>query len=111
MADFPSNRTNALRRWVERHATRDNLADVLKKLAWVVPLTVLIWVYADQEQTDTQRDLAILLDITCAEPRRIVTVLSPSGDVPTVELRGPRSRLEYVRSQLSKSGETRLVQV
>src|SRR5438105_12039747 len=92
--------TSLLRKWVARHATRDKISDLFKKLAWVVPLTVLIWVYADQEQTDTERDVAILLAINSADPTRIVSVLTPAGDVPTVELRGPRSRLQYVRSLL-----------
>src|SRR5436305_9069569 len=40
-----------VRRWVRNTFTRDQIASGLRSLLWVAPLTVLIWIYAEREQT------------------------------------------------------------
>ena len=40
-------------RRLQRNMTRANFNAFLKSMAWVVPLTVLIWVYAEREGIET----------------------------------------------------------
>ena len=41
--------------------TRANFNAFLKSMAWVVPLTVLIWVYAEREEPKRSRMLRFML--------------------------------------------------
>jgi hypothetical protein len=91
------------RLWFRRTFTREHVVSNLKTLMWVAPLTVLIWVYAEREQTAREEDVALILAIRSEEPGRIVTLLRGESDnVVYVNLRGPRSRLEAVKANLSR---------
>src|SRR5688572_16294126 len=41
---------SATRRWARDTFSREQIISSLKSLAWVAPLTVLIWIYAEREQ-------------------------------------------------------------
>src|SRR5688572_2465165 len=43
-----------VRRWARDTFSRDQLVAGVKQLAWVAPLTLLIWVYAEREQQDDE---------------------------------------------------------
>ena len=89
-----------LRLWFRRTFTREHVVSNLKTLMWVAPLTVLIWVYAEREQTAREEDVPVQLDIRSEDPSRVVT--GETDAVVYVNLRGPRSRLEMVKSKLSQ---------
>lgn len=92
-------------RWLREATTPSALVDGLKTAVWVVPLTVMIWVYAEQAQPQEEVSQPILLDITSKEPNRIVTVLTPGGNIPLADLSGSKSSLDDVVSKLSEAGE------
>ena len=58
-AAAPAARPNSLeyfipsRRQIASLFTRENLVNFARTMAWVVPLTILIWVYAEREQVAT----------------------------------------------------------
>src|SRR5215212_8683287 len=57
--------------------TRDNIVSNLKTLAWVVPLTLLIWIYAEREQVAPAKDVSVPFELTSPDPGRIVTLRPP----------------------------------
>src|SRR4051794_11166045 len=53
--------------------TRDNVISNLKTLAYVIPLTLLIWIYAEREQVATTKDVAVPFELQSVDPDRVVT--------------------------------------
>jgi len=80
--------------------TRDNVISNLKTLAWVVPLTLLIWIYAEREQVATTKDVAVPFDMVSLDPNVAIRVRSPSDQNLILELQGPQARLQEVLSKL-----------
>lgn len=109
-APIPIFRT-ALNGAQDRWLRRDRVVDFLKSLLWVAPLTLLIWVYAEQEQRTTQPNVPILLNIRSTDPNRIVRVLTRGGDIATADLTASRSRLDLVKSKLEASDRDRPVTI
>ncbi len=86
-----------------RHGfTRENVAGFLKNMAWTIPLTVLIWVYAEREQEVSATDQPIAIEVKSRDPSKIVT-LDPREKVITCDLKGPRSNLDRFKETLSTS--------
>src|SRR5205807_2622098 len=54
--------------------TRENVISNLKTLAWVVPLTLLIWIYAEREQVATTKDVAVPFDMVSLDPNVAIRV-------------------------------------
>src|SRR6478735_8471482 len=72
-------RSDASSRWqrfVSRF-TRENVISHLKTLAWVVPLTLLIWIYAEREQVDTPEDVAVPFELFSVDRGRVVSLPAP----------------------------------
>lgn len=78
-------------RWSHR------VRDVMTMLAWVVPLTLLIWLYAEREQL-SRTTLVVPVQLTPGNPNEIVT---PGRATVTLTLTGPRARLEALRNSVS----------
>ena len=53
--------------------TREAVISNLKTLAWVVPLTLLIWIYAEREQVGTQKDVSVPFELA-TDPSRFVSL-------------------------------------
>ena len=71
----------------------------VKTFLWVAPLTVLLWVYAEQEKLDRPKDVPARIEVRGGSPDRIVTLLS-SREI-SLDLEGPTSGVEQVRSALT----------
>src|SRR5213078_3233363 len=80
--------------------TRENVISNLKTLAWVVPLTLLIWIYAEREQVATTKDVAVPFDVVSVDPNVAIRVRSPADQNLILELQGPQARLQDVLSKL-----------
>ncbi|HWE00843.1 MAG TPA: hypothetical protein VG326_00435 [Tepidisphaeraceae bacterium] len=85
---------------------RDRVINGLKSLAWVAPMTLLIWVYAEREQASKQ---TVIFHV---EPRNVdsnrVVELTPGPDgrprtsiEVRAELSGPNARLQQVADKLA----------
>ena len=85
----------------QRRFTRQNVVSFLKTLAWVVPLTLLIWIYAEQEQLVTATNVPATIDVQSTDPGRTVTLLSPREKMILCDLRGPNSILDRIRESLT----------
>jgi hypothetical protein len=79
--------------------TRDNVIGHLKTLAWVVPLTLLIWIWAEREQVATMKDVSVPFKIVTSDDR-VATVKVPEDMNLVLELQGPQGRLQEVLDEL-----------
>lgn len=95
-----------LRRWVRDTFTREQMLSGLKQLAWVAPLTVLIWVYAEREQQIPSRDIRFNVELRSNNPQVAVRLVEPSDGTVSVDLRGPRNQIDSVRSDLGSRNST-----
>jgi hypothetical protein len=85
----------SLTRWAQRTFTRDNFVAAVKTLAWLGPLTALIWVYAEREQIVTSDPETIPIELRSGHPNRYVALRMSDKNV-IAEFRGPRGRLDEV---------------
>jgi hypothetical protein len=93
----PMSAIERLRRYLP---SGEQFVTFLKNLIWVVPLTLLIWVYAEREQTVTLSTEPISIDVRTNDHNRIVTLRLPRDKNIIVELSGPRAQLDRVRELL-----------
>jgi len=94
----------AERRWVADTFSAEKMIEMLKQLAWVVPLTLLIWIYAEREQVTKEQNETIPFEIVSTDPNRLVTLRPPQDSNVVVELEGPRARVQDVLHRL-RGGE------
>jgi hypothetical protein len=85
----------------KREFTRENVGSFFKTLAWVIPLTVLIWVYAVREQEGARPDVSVAIEIKSTDPSRTAMLVSPSTNVILCTLYGPRSKVDQLVNTLS----------
>src|SRR5215211_3341785 len=57
--------------------TRENVVSNLKTLAWVIPLTLLIWIYAEREQVAPAKDVAVPFELQSVDTDRVVSLKPP----------------------------------
>src|SRR3954454_16085515 len=83
------------------NVTREQVISNLKTLAWVVPLTLLIWIYAEREQVATTKDVAAPFELVSVDPGRVVSLARATQDRNFIlELQGPQARLQEVIQKL-----------
>jgi len=96
--------------WARHTLSRDALISSFKTFLWVVPLTVMIWIYAEREQLATYPNVPIKIEPQNNDPNRVVTFADATGPRLTIsaDLVGPHGRLEQVQRQLETSLALRL---
>ena len=97
------------RMWARHTLSRDSLISSLKTFLWVVPLTVMIWIYAEREQMVPVNNFPIKIEPLNNDPNRVVT-FGDTGSRMTIsaDLLGTRDRVERVQRQLEASLALRL---
>lgn len=107
--DYPPRRTLARSTWDEISTgwsrfldgfTRENVISNLKTLAWVLPLTLLIWIYAEREQVRPASDVSVPFELVNTNPDRSVWLKPPQDKNLILELAGPQGRLESVLADI-----------
>src|SRR5579862_5770870 len=79
-----------------RNLTRENLNAFLKNLAWVIPLTLLIWVYAERTNTrNTLPNVSIHINIQQV-PNKVITIVTPADSNFECSLSGAKPKLDGV---------------
>lgn len=98
--------TPSLRDRLERILpTPEQFFSFLKTLIWVTPLTLLIWVYAEREQTVTVPAIPVSIDVKTVDHNRLITLRRPPDKNIIIELSGPRAKLDKVRELLQPKAE------
>jgi hypothetical protein len=83
--------------------TRENIGGFLKNMAWAVPLTILIWVYAEREEEVSVSDQPIAIEVKSNDPSKVVTLEYPKEKMIICDLKGPRSNLDRFKETPSTS--------
>ncbi len=91
-------------RRLRRGWTHERTIEIIQTLAWTIPLTLLLWVWAQDQQVDEQSLTNINLTVNHVDPQRIAMALvsgslggetqlrAEFGPTPiTVTVRGPRA--------------------
>lgn len=80
------------RRWFRDTFSREQLLSSLRSLVWVLPLTVLIWIYAEREQVD-EKAAQFPIEVKSGAPGEVARL--PDGRSITVmaTLKGPKARV------------------
>jgi len=81
--------------------TKSSVIEGIKTLMWVIPLTLLIWIYAEREQITDDPNIAFPITLHSSDANRVVTLLSPQDQNVTVTLAGPRAKLDDIKSRLT----------
>jgi hypothetical protein len=86
--------------------------DGLKTLAWVAPLTILIWIYAEREQSIPVTNVTFPIEVRVSDSNRLVTLKDPADHNVVATLSGPRSAVDRAIHDLQAGGSDRaLVQI
>lgn len=96
-----------VRRWMRDTFTREQILSGLRQLAWVAPLTVLIWVWAEREQQVDQSNVRFKIEVTCSNAKIDVRLREPADGYVSVDLLGSRNRIEELRRS---AGGDRVIQ-
>lgn len=91
--------------------TREQFVNFLKNLVWVAPLTLLIWVYAEREQTVTLGPVTFPIEVRTTDANKLVTLRKPQDKNVVVELSGPRARLDRVRELLQPRPDMAAIEI
>jgi hypothetical protein len=108
--EYARDQMGAFQRWLSRTASIENIFAFFKTAAWVVPLTILIWVYAEREQVAKKTDVTIPIAVKSVDPTRVVQ-LRISGHAIMTELVGPRAQVERVYDIVTRPADEPAVQI
>src|SRR5688572_1594835 len=90
-------------RWhrMARHMpSGEQIVSFLRTLIWVAPLTLLIWIYAEREQTVTVSSAPFHVEVKTTAANHIVTLSYPQDGMLVPEFSGPRANIDRVREKL-----------
>lgn len=86
---------------------REGLVSAIRTLAWLVPITILIWIYAERQQAVTTpppgMPIAIKLQINDPKSKKLATLKMPE-QVITARLNGPNARVEELQAEIRRRG-------
>lgn len=90
------------RRWPWGPITRESTIDFFRTLAWVIPFTLLIWIWAEREQlARTPSPVAIPVTLRTNSPDMVVHIISPADKNVMAELSGPHKAVDEVLKIIS----------
>ena len=107
-------RVNRESRRLRRGWTRDRLGEVGITLAWTIPLTLLLWVWAQDQQIEEQTLPGVRLSLEHEDPGVVVRRVDPvtgrpsdraGADAVAVTLRGTRAGLAEAVRPLREQAE------
>jgi hypothetical protein len=78
----------------------EQIVSFLRTLIWVAPLTLLIWIYAEREQTVTVSSAPFPIEVKTTAANHIVTLSYPQDGMLMPEFSGPRAKIDKVRERL-----------
>lgn len=76
---------------------------VIRNLIWVVPLTVLVWLYAERETMIDDQPITVPVTVRADRADRIVTLASSSERVLDMKVKGTHARVQQAREELART--------
>lgn len=94
-----------LRRQSRNYLTLERLRDFGTTMALVVPLTLLIWVWAEREQTVESVEMQFIIDVRSVDPTKVMSIVRGRGmsESVTVQLSGPRAGLDAIKETVTNN--------
>jgi hypothetical protein len=80
------------------YRTREGTLRALRTIAWVIPLTLLIWAWAEREQA-VEEQVVLPIQISSGVPDRVVVLTNSTNRNITAKLFGPRAGIDAVRAK------------
>jgi hypothetical protein len=96
-----------VRSWARHTFSVASLISGLKSLLWVAPLSVIIWIYAEQQDISGV-SATIAINVHSSDPTRVVHLVDPADAKLTVEMEGTNDNLQHIRDQLASSSTERV---
>ena len=94
-------------RRMRRTWTRERFAEIARTLVWVIPLTLLVWVWAQDQQIEQIVQQNIPLQIEHVDGQRVIEILDPDVrrgnnviQLRSVTFQGPRIGLSTLTNRL-----------
>src|SRR5947209_5900898 len=87
------------------------LWEALKTLVWVVPLTILIWFYAEREQSRREDKVKIPIAVHIDSGDKIVKLTDPGDGKITASFVGPSANVQALLARITNIGDSPLVTV
>lgn len=94
---------STVRSWARSTFSRESYITSLKSLLWVLPLTVLIWIYAEREQVQTLTNVIVKIAPPGADSGRVVRIISATDNTVHVDIRGPQADIDQVKDYLENT--------
>jgi hypothetical protein len=91
---------HSVRSWTRVTFSRESYISSVKSLLWVVPLTVLIWVYAEREQVTTLYNVSINVAPPPSSKSLLVRFAAGTPHMIHAEIHGPQSSVDDVKELL-----------
>jgi hypothetical protein len=91
------------KRSLHRLLTAQRVNEFMRTMVWVAPLTILIWIYAEREQISVAPEVSFPVQVRISSSDRVATIADLSHRSVTVELEGPKVKLDDLRQQLAAS--------
>jgi hypothetical protein len=95
-------KSEAFARWLRESLSWRSIASGLVTLAWLIPVTVVIWVYADRAQVVPVDNVSIPITVHSTDSNRFVMLEMESATI-TAQLSGPLSRIDDIRQAVNPS--------
>ena len=89
----------------------------LKSLAWVAPLTLVIWIWAEREQLVTMTNQQLTIQARSTDPTRVVRFVDLMTGQPSLrtivhaDLKGPQGAIDKVRDSIEATGSAVEIEV
>lgn len=98
--------------------TRERFAELGRTLLWVAPLTLLIWVWAQDQQIETATQQNVPLHLSHTDNEQVLLRLVGNDAIPldritlsSVTFQGPRVGLTEVVTRLRENGDAPLLDI
>jgi hypothetical protein len=77
--------------------TRENIIAFLRTLVWTIPITVIIWVYAEQQTSIPLTHAPVKIAVKSSDPTKIATLVQPADAEIICDLFGPRANVDRLK--------------
>lgn len=99
MATFRTKIAQLWSKFLRRLGSRQRSTEILRTLVVVIPLTVLIWVYAERAQI-TQDSVDLSMGATLTDPALEAAIVDPASSPIKLTLQGSRVSIEALKNEL-----------
>jgi hypothetical protein len=94
--------SSTVRSWARSTFSRESYVTSLKSLLWVLPLTVLIWIYAEREQVVTVTNVVIRIKLA-ADSGRVIHFVPATDNIVHADIRGPQVDIDEVKDYVENN--------